>query len=143
LAAGVAILRHRLFDIDVAIDRTVVYAAVTVMLAAAFAGTNLLLGTALGGGSAWPTAAATLLVAVAFRPLRARVQDGLDRRFHRARYTALRRIAGFLDDLRRPGGARGGRGRAARGVRRPAGRVALPGSRGGRLCRCARAPGPG
>ena len=100
LAAGVAVLRHRLYDIDVVVDRTLVYAAVTVILAAAFAGTNLLIGTALGGGSAWPTAAATLLVAVAFRPLRARVQDGLDQRFHRARYTALRRMAGFLDDLR-------------------------------------------
>jgi signal transduction histidine kinase len=100
LAAGVAILRHRLYDIDVVIDRTLVYAAVTVVLAAAFAGTNLLLGTALGRGSAWPTAAATLLVAVAFRPLRTRVQDGLDRRFHRARYTALRRMADFLEDLR-------------------------------------------
>jgi signal transduction histidine kinase len=100
LAAGVAILRHHLFDIDVAIDRTVVYGAVTVILAAAFAGTNLLLGTALGGGSAWPTAAVTLLVALAFRPLRARVQDGLDRRFHRARYTALRRMGDFLEDLR-------------------------------------------
>jgi signal transduction histidine kinase len=100
LAAGLAILRHGLFDIDLAVDRTVVYAAVTVILAAAFAGTSLLLGTALGGGSAWPTAAATLLVAVTFRPLRARVQDGLDRRFHRARHTALRRMADFLDDLR-------------------------------------------
>jgi signal transduction histidine kinase len=100
LAAGVAILRHRLYDIDVVIDRTLVYAAVTVILAAAFAGTILLIGTALGGGSAWPTAAATLFVAVAFRPLRARVQDGLDQRFHRARYTALRRMADFLEDLR-------------------------------------------
>jgi signal transduction histidine kinase len=100
LAAGVAILRHGLFDIDVAIDRTVVYAAVTVILAAAFAATTLVLGTALGRGSAWPTAAATLLVALAFRPLRARVQDGLDRRFHRARHTALRRMADFLEDLR-------------------------------------------
>ena len=100
LSAGVAILRHGLFDIDVAIDRTVVYAVVTAILAAAFAGTNLLLGTALGGGSAWPTAVATLLVAVAFRPLRSRVQDGLDQRFHRARYTALRRVADFQEDLR-------------------------------------------
>ena len=144
LAAGVAILRHRLYDIDVVIDRTLVYAAVTVVLAAAFAGTNLLLGTALGGGSAWPTAAATLLVAVAFRPLRARVQDGLDRRFHRARYTALRRMADFLEDLRA--------GRAApeavegvlrERVRRPAARAPLPGAGERGLRRRTRAAGAG
>ena len=62
--------------------------------------TTLLLGTALGRGSVWTTAGATLAVAVAFRPLRARVQDAVDRRFSRARYEALRRISGFLDDLR-------------------------------------------
>ena len=57
-------------------------------------------GPLLGRGSAWTTAGATLAVAVAFRPLRARVQDAVDRRFNRARYDALRRIAGFLEDLR-------------------------------------------
>ena len=46
-----------------------------------------------GRGSAWATAGATLVVAVAFRPLRARVQDAVDRRFNRARYDALRRMA--------------------------------------------------
>ena len=61
---------------------------------------RVLLGTALGRGSAWATAGATLVVAVAFRPLRARVQDAVDRRFNRARYDALRRMAGFLEDLR-------------------------------------------
>jgi signal transduction histidine kinase len=71
-----------------------------VLLATAYAATALLLGTGLGSGSAWPTAAATLLVAVSFRPLRARVQDAVDRRFSRARYDARRRIAGFLEDLR-------------------------------------------
>ena len=99
-AAGVAILRRGLYGIDVAINRTLVYGSVTVVLAVVFAATTLLLGTALGRGSAWPTAAATLAVAVAFRPLRARVQDAVDRRFNRARYDALRRMAGFLEDLR-------------------------------------------
>jgi signal transduction histidine kinase len=100
VAAGVAILRYRLYDIDVVINRTLVYGALTLLLAAAYGATALLLGTALGSGSAWTTAGATLAVAVAFRPLRARVQDAVDRRFRRARYDALRRITGFLEELR-------------------------------------------
>src|SRR5258708_3559664 len=100
LAAGLAILRYRLYEIDVVVNRTLVYAAVTLVLAVAFAGTVVLLGTALGRGSGWATAAATLVVAVAFRPLRARVQDAVDRRFNRARYDALTRMANFLEALR-------------------------------------------
>ena len=99
-SVGVAVLRYRLYDIDRVINRTLVYGVLTLLLAGAYAATTLLLGTALGSGSAWPTAAATLLVAVAFRPLRRRVQDAVDRRFSRARYDARTRIAGFLDDLR-------------------------------------------
>jgi len=100
LAAGLAILRYRLYEIDVVVNRTLVYAAVTLVLAVAFAGTVVLLGTGLGRGSGWATAAATLVVAVAFRPLRARVQDAVDRRFNRARYDALTRMANFLEALR-------------------------------------------
>ena len=100
LAAGFAILRRGLYGIDVVINWTLVYGLVTAMLAAAFAATVLLLGTALGRGSPWPTAVATLVVAIAFRPVRARVQDAVDRRFNRARYDALHRMTGFLDDLR-------------------------------------------
>lgn len=100
LIAGVAILRYRLYEIEVVVNRTLVYSAVTLILAGAFAATAVLLGTALGRGSGWATAAATLVVAVAFRPLRTRVQDAVDRRFNRARYDALRRVADFLEDLR-------------------------------------------
>jgi signal transduction histidine kinase len=100
LIAGVAILRYRLYEIDVVVNRTLVYSAITVILAGAFAVTVVLLGTVLGRGSEWATAAATLVVAVAFRPLRARVQDAVDRRFNRARYDAMRRMADFLEDLR-------------------------------------------
>ncbi|WP_448613115.1 histidine kinase [Modestobacter sp. URMC 112] len=100
VAACVAILRYRLYDIDVVINRTLVYAVLTVLLAAAYAATALLLGIAVGRGSAWATAGATLVVAVAFRPLRARVQDATDRRFNRARYTALHRMTDFLEALR-------------------------------------------
>jgi signal transduction histidine kinase len=100
LVAGVAILRYRLYQIDVVVNRTLVYAVLTLLLAAAFAVTVVLLGTLLGRGSGWATAAATLVVAVVFRPLRARVQDAVDRHFNRARYDALRRMADFLEDLR-------------------------------------------
>ena len=100
VAAGVAILRYRLYDVDVAIERTLVYGTLTLLLAAGYALTTLALGTVLGRGSTWVTAASTLLVAVAFRPLRRVLQDAMDRRFSRARYEALRRIRGFLDELR-------------------------------------------
>ena len=100
LVAGIAILRYRLYEIEIVVNRTLVYLVLTLILAAAFAATVVLLGTLLGRGSGWATAAATLVVAVAFRPLRARLQDTVDRRFNRARYDALRRIADFLEDLR-------------------------------------------
>jgi signal transduction histidine kinase len=98
-SVGIAVLHYRLYDIDRLINRTLVYGVLTLLLAATYAGTTLLLGTALGSSSL-TTAAATLLVAVAFRPLRARIQDAVDRRFSRARYDGLRRIAAFLEDLR-------------------------------------------
>jgi signal transduction histidine kinase len=97
---GVAVLRYRLYEIDRLINRTLVYGVLTILLAAAYAVIALVLGTALGSGSAWVTAGATLTVAVAFRPLRARVQDAVDRCFRRARFDALRRTGDFLEDLR-------------------------------------------
>ena len=100
LVAGVAILRYRLYEIDVVVNRTLLYVALTLILTAAFAATVVLLGALLGRGSGWATAAATLVVAVVFRPLRSQLQNAVDRRFNRARYDALRRIADFLEDLR-------------------------------------------
>jgi signal transduction histidine kinase len=100
MAAGTAILRYRLYDVDVVLNRTLVYGALTMLLVLTYGATTVLLGTALGHGSAWATAGATLVVAAAFRPLRGVVQDGVDRRFNRARYDALRRMADFLQALR-------------------------------------------
>ncbi|GAA0240373.1 sensor histidine kinase [Cryptosporangium japonicum] len=75
VAICVAILRYRLYDIDLIVARTLVYGVLTVLLGAAYAGTVLVLGAALGRGSSWAAAGATLAVALAFRPLRGRVQD--------------------------------------------------------------------
>jgi signal transduction histidine kinase len=100
VAAAVAILRYRLYDIDVVINRTLVYATLTAGLAAVYAAIALGLGVAIGSGSTVPTAAATLAVALLFRPLRGRVQTAVDRRFDRARYEGLRTVERFLAELR-------------------------------------------
>lgn len=99
IAACSAILRYRLYDIDVVINRTLVYGGLTILLAGAYTATTLVLGTLLGRGSTWATAGATLVVAAAFRPLRARLQHAVDRRFNPARYDALARMVSFLDAL--------------------------------------------
>ncbi|HTP19794.1 MAG TPA: sensor histidine kinase [Solirubrobacteraceae bacterium] len=100
VAVGVAVTRYRLYEVEVAIERTAVYGALTVLLAGAWAVTAVGLGTALGSDSRWVTAGATLVVAVAFRPLRAALQDLVDRRFSRARYEATQRVSEFLERLR-------------------------------------------
>jgi signal transduction histidine kinase len=100
VAIGVAVLRYRLFEIDRLISVTLAYLVLTALLALGFAAVSLALGVALGGGSTLPTAAATLVVVLAFRPLRARVQSWVDRRFNRARYEGLKLVADFLTELR-------------------------------------------
>jgi signal transduction histidine kinase len=100
VAAGVAVLRYRLYDIDLVISRTLAYAALTVCLAGTYAVAVVVIGAALGHSSAWATAGATLAVAVAFGPVRRRLQDAVDRRFNRARFDALQQMSLFLDDLR-------------------------------------------
>ena len=100
LSIGIAVMRYRLYEIDRLVNATLVYAVLTVLLAAAFVAVTLAGGVLIGGGSAVPTAAATLAVTLAFRPLRSRVQTLVDRRFNRARYEGLRRVDAFLGDLR-------------------------------------------
>ncbi|MGW4210386.1 sensor histidine kinase [Lentzea sp. NPDC004789] len=100
-AICVAILRFRLYDIDIIINRTVVYGLLTVLLAAAYLGAAFVLGALLGQrGSPWVTAGSTLATAAAFRPLRSRVQRAVDRRFRPAQYEASARVDAFLADLR-------------------------------------------
>jgi signal transduction histidine kinase len=100
VAVGIAVTRYRLYAIERLLNRTLVYVTLTVLLAGAYAAVALVLGVLVGGDSKWVVAVATLAVALVFRPLRARIQDLVDRRYRRARYEALRRIRGFEDDVR-------------------------------------------
>lgn len=102
-AAGVAILRQRLFDIDRLINRTIVYALVTAVLALGYGAVVVGLGALLGlqgRASNLVVAGTTLAAAAAFRPLRDRTQRAVDRRFNRARYDAARTLDLYRGRLR-------------------------------------------
>jgi serine phosphatase RsbU (regulator of sigma subunit)/anti-sigma regulatory factor (Ser/Thr protein kinase) len=100
IAVWIAIRRHRLYDIDLLINRTLIYGVVTFTLGLAFTATVLVLGLVMGGDRDFAIAAATLAVTVAFRPVRSRVQEAVDRRFNRHKYDAARTIAAFSARLR-------------------------------------------
>jgi hypothetical protein len=104
-AAGIAILRYRLYEIDRLINRTLVYALLTALLAGIYAALVLGLGQLSGQlgtrTPSWVVAVATLSVASLFQPARRRIQRAVDRRFNRRRYDAARTIAAFSTRLRR------------------------------------------
>jgi hypothetical protein len=111
-AVTLAILRYRLYDIDVLINRTLVYGLLTAALAATYFAGVVVLQAALRpltGGSEVAVALSTLFVLALFAPLRRRIQGAVDRRFYRSRYDAVRTLDAFgaalrdevdLDDVR-------------------------------------------
>jgi hypothetical protein len=103
-AAGIAILRYRLYDIDRIINRTLVYGLLTALLAGVYAGVVLVLGQVFGGVGrdppSWVVAGATLAVAALFQPARRRIQAMVDRRFNRRKYNTAQTIQAFSTHLR-------------------------------------------
>ena len=99
LACVVAVLKYRLYDLGRVVSRTVTYAIVTGLLVGVYVGLVLLATEVIGLTSPVAVAGATLTAAALFGPLRSRVQQKVDRRFNRARYSAERLLAAFAARL--------------------------------------------
>jgi hypothetical protein len=106
IAIGLAMLRHHLYDVDLFINRTLVYGSLTVMLALIYFGgvaTTQAIFRALTGQEQQPQLAvvvSTLAIAALFMPLRRRIQSFIDRRFYRRKYDARKTLEAFSAKLR-------------------------------------------
>jgi hypothetical protein len=104
IAVGIAILKHRLYDIDVVINRALVYGPLTALLAAAYVvgvvSLQAVLRVLTGQESTLAIVASTLVIAALFGPLRRRVQGFVDRLFYRRKYDARKTLEAFSARLR-------------------------------------------
>jgi hypothetical protein len=101
---GIAILRYHLYNIDLIINRTLVYGSLTAVLAGLYFGTivvlQLLFRALTGEGSQLVVVASTLAIAALFTPLRRRIQSIIDRSFYRRKYDAVKTLGAFSAKLR-------------------------------------------
>ena len=104
IAVGFAVLRYRLYEIDIIINRTLVYGSLTISLALVYAGLvvslQFLFRALTGGDSQLVIVASTLVIAALFNPLRRRIQSFIDRRFYRSKYDARKTLEEFGARLR-------------------------------------------
>jgi hypothetical protein len=104
IAVGIAVLKYRLYEIDIIINRALVYVSLTATLVAVYLGGVVLLQRLFvlltGQRSTLAVVASTLLIAALFNPLRGRIQGFVDRRFYRRKYDATKTLAAFNARLR-------------------------------------------